>query len=106
MGEKATRYFCNLEKRNFTNRTISFLERGDGQVITEQENILAEVHDFYKNLYSHKDTKDIDLQKYKEEAACLTPHETVILEGDMTIEEAKITLKNMNFTLKVQVQTA
>ena len=94
-GEKATKYFCNLEKRNFTNRTISFLERSDGQAITEQENILAEVHDFYKNLYSHKDTKDIDLQKYKEEAVCLTPHETVSLEGDITIEEAKITLKNM-----------
>ena len=70
-GEKATRYFCNLEKRNFLNKTVSFLDRGNGDILLEQENILSEVHNFYKNLYSFKYVQEYDLEHLKEEAVIL-----------------------------------
>ncbi len=33
-GEKATKYFLGLEKRNFANKTISRLERANGTLLT------------------------------------------------------------------------
>ena len=50
-GEKATNYFCNLENRNYTNRTVSFLEKQTEETIYKQEDILKEVTNFYSNLY-------------------------------------------------------
>ena len=64
-GEKATRYFCNLENRNFVNKTVSFLDKGDSEIISDQKQILEEVHDFYKNLYSFKEVNDVDLEPLK-----------------------------------------
>ena len=70
-GEKATRYFCNLEKRNFLNKTVGFLDRGNGNIISDQKNILMEVHNFYKSLYSHNPVQDLDLEHLKNEAVIL-----------------------------------
>ena len=60
-GEKAIRYFCNLEKRNFLNKTVGFLDIGNGFIISEQENILNEVQNFNKNLYSNNPVQDLEL---------------------------------------------
>ena len=64
-GEKATRYFCNLEKRNFLNKTVGFLDRGNGEIVSDQENILQEVKSFYTKLYSFKPVQNIDLEYFK-----------------------------------------
>ena len=42
-GDKPTKYFCNLENRNFTNRSVSFLEKTNGDIVDEQTSILREV---------------------------------------------------------------
>ena len=41
-GERASRYFCNLEKRNYTSRSMSFIETRDGQAVFSQKEILDE----------------------------------------------------------------
>ena len=94
-GEKATKYFCNLENRNFINKCMNFLDKGNGQVITEQELILKEVHDFYSNLYSYKNVADLDLDYLKKDAVMLTQQSKTGLEGDITLDEAKLVLQNM-----------
>lgn len=38
-GEEPTRYFCNLESRNFINKQLSKLEIENGQIIQSQEEI-------------------------------------------------------------------
>lgn len=53
-GEKPTEYFCNLEKRNYTNKTIQRVEKEDGKVITDQDDILEETCKYYENLYKIK----------------------------------------------------
>ena len=39
-GEKATKYFCNLEKRNYINKTVTHIITDNGNEITEQKEIL------------------------------------------------------------------
>ena len=53
-GEKPTKYFCSLEKRNYTNKTITKLVNTEGNVIVDQKLILNEIKDFYYNLYSSR----------------------------------------------------
>ena len=95
-GEKATRYFLNLENRNCVNKSVSFLDKGDGEIISEQQKILEEVHEFYKNLYTLKEVENVDLDHLKENATILDPNDTIGLEGDMTLSEIASVLKNMN----------
>ena len=53
-GERASRYFCNLEKRNYTSRSMSFIEARDSQTVFSQKDLLVETKAFYENLYSKK----------------------------------------------------
>lgn len=60
-GEKPTRYFCNLENRNYLNKTIKKLELDGNSMIYDQARILDEVKKFYENLYTEKDSELLDL---------------------------------------------
>ena len=51
-GEKATKYFFNLEKRNYNRKTVFELESDDGVTITDEKEILLAIETFYENLYS------------------------------------------------------
>ena len=51
-GEKPTKYFFNLEKRNFNHKTVQAVKRSDGKSATNREDILEEIEIFYKNLYT------------------------------------------------------
>ena len=53
-GEKPSRYFLNLEKRNFVSKQMCCLEKNNGDLLFETKDILEETKDFYKNLYSKK----------------------------------------------------
>ena len=57
-GEKSTRYFCNLEKRHFTEKTISKLITEDGTIKTEIKDILTEQKSFYEKLYTSELTNN------------------------------------------------
>ena len=48
-GEKVSKYVCNLEKRNFEDKSMT-LEKEDGEIISEQKKILEEVETFYITL--------------------------------------------------------
>ena len=39
-GEKPTKYFCGLEKHNYTSKVIGHVEKEDGSIITNQTEIL------------------------------------------------------------------
>ena len=50
-GEKPTKYFCNLEKRNYVNKNITKLILPNNQTISEQNVLLQTITEFYKTLY-------------------------------------------------------
>lgn len=53
-GEKPTKYFCGLESRNFTNKTIFKVKKDDGSILNKQEDILEEVKLFIPNFIKNK----------------------------------------------------
>ncbi|MCG7879938.1 MAG: hypothetical protein N0C90_26975 [Candidatus Thiodiazotropha endolucinida] len=48
-GEKTTKYFCNLEKRNFVSKCMNSLINESGVKINDQKDILQETLLFSKN---------------------------------------------------------
>ena len=94
-GEKATKYFCSLESRNYINRTVSFLEKQTGEIIHKQEDILTEVTDFYSKLYKVKDIQDVNLDEIITDAPRLKQVEADDLEGLLTYQEAAKALKKV-----------
>ena len=42
-GETASRYFCHLDSGHFTDKSMSFWERENGDIVNEQKAILEEV---------------------------------------------------------------
>ena len=59
-GEKASKFFCNLESDKACEKFIPVLkiaeENGDTSFVRKQERIEEEITSFYKNLYSNKDS--------------------------------------------------
>lgn len=45
-GERPSKYFCHLEKRNFVQKHLSFIEKEDGEVLFDQDEIVKEMKDF------------------------------------------------------------
>ena len=57
-GEKSSKYFLSLEKRNHNNKVISKLVRDDGADVTDQKEILEMEKNFYKTLYKSRNNYD------------------------------------------------
>lgn len=57
-GEKPSKYFLNLENRNYTNKLIPKIIRDSGEEIFKQDEILKEQRAYYENLYSDKNRTD------------------------------------------------
>ena len=64
-GEKNTKYFLNLEKRNYNKKYIKRLINDNNEEITDPKLILEEEKLFYKKLYSSK-LKKSETDKYQE----------------------------------------
>ena len=96
-GEKPTKYFLSLERRNFINKTVNKLVDSNGETITSQAQILSEIEKFYKNLYSCCDDKlqavDLDTIINKNDIRVLDDIKSSNLEGCITYEEALSALK-------------
>ena len=54
-GEKNSKYFIGLEKRNYLNKSITRLITNDDNIITEFSDILKEQRQFYEELYAEQE---------------------------------------------------
>jgi hypothetical protein len=97
-GEKITKYFCSLEKRNYVSKQIRKLTKSNGDVLTDIDAISQEVNDFYSNLYTERPVEpfDIDVFTNTYDVPNLTVNEKEMLEGEITLQEAGRALKNMS----------
>jgi exonuclease III len=98
LGEKSTKFFCNLENKNYINKSIQELKQENGKIIVDQKQILKEQQAFYKTLYSenkHVDcseeniVKFVDLSKVKS----LSTKDSNSCEGPITYNELLVALK-------------
>ena len=62
-GEKCSRYFCNLEKKHYTEKIIPKLISQDGTEKTNISDILSEQQSLYKHLYSSTNPVINDVHK-------------------------------------------
>ena len=54
-AEKPSKYFCGLENKNYTEKTIKKIKLPNGDFLTDQTEILNYVNNFYKDLFSNHD---------------------------------------------------
>lgn len=97
LGEKPTRYFFNLEKRNYTSKVIHKLVNAEGEEFTNTADILKCQTNFYKDLYKQSDHKDnITIQSVLgENESKLSDKDSQDLEGEILYSELAFALKNM-----------
>ena len=62
-GERNTKFFYGLEKRNFNNKTITGLKIGENAFTSNQFEILIKEKLFYESLYK---TKNVNPGKFNE----------------------------------------
>ena len=94
-GEKPSKYFLNLEKRNLVNKSINFIVNNDNSRLTRSEDILSETRDYYKALYSYRKVDRVNLQPLFERASTPILSDTMRdqMEGPLTHEELLRALK-------------
>ena len=99
-GEKNSKYFLNLEKRNFLRKKISKLKLSNGEETDDVKTILEEEKTFYKNLYS---TRNVNPNNFEFDAFfnnnLLTPlneDQSKKCEGFLTEQECYQALKHMD----------
>ena len=98
-GEKPTKYFFNLEKRNYIRKKISELELSDGKPSCKEDEILKEIEHFYEKLYTSKG--NIDDNRFENfvrnlELPKLRDLDKEELEGEITMDECKEVLKSFS----------
>ena len=90
-GEKSTKFFCNLEKWNYINKTIYKLNI-DGNIITDPADILSAQKEFYKNIYSSKISGTrVDYTRFlnQDNIIPLDNESQILCEGPVTQDEVK-----------------
>jgi len=99
-GEKPSKYFCNLEKRNYVAKTIKRLVVNDTEVYDQTE-IISEQKLYYQNLYSCKQVDDVNKTVFcnmflkEEHIQRLTDTQSKQGEGCIQLSEIKQVLKGM-----------
>ena len=97
-GDKPTKYFLNLEKRNFVNKQMLKMERSDGTLVFRQDEIMGEVLSFYKGLYSKQENVVDGLNSdLLNSLTCkqLTDGQSKEIGGSITMTELSESLDNM-----------
>ena len=91
-GERPTKYFFNLEKRNYNRKTISELWIQDDSTACNVKQILDQIEGYFKKLYTSENTSS--QEEYDEFIQHLTiprisNEDRDSLEGSLTYEECK-----------------
>ena len=97
-GEKNTKYFLNLEKRNFNNKYIRKLISKDNQEITSLKDIINEEVRFYQDLYTSKiNDKNVQNEEQyfleKNKLPGLSDIDKIMCDEPLTMEEITKALK-------------
>ena len=90
-GEKHSKYFCSLERRNYLEKAIKCVIKPSGKICMEQKEILFEVKEFYKKLFKNNDDcltePNFNNSNFKSNVRKLSASESNGIEGPLTINE-------------------
>ena len=98
-GEKNSRFFINLEKRNHRQRVITKLVTDDDNVLTDGNDILNEEKSFYKTLYTSCNPTECNIVEDFFPPGTVYPKldhaQKLTCEGLITLQECLTVLKAM-----------
>ena len=94
-GEKNSKYFCNLEKRNLVQRSMCFMQKDNGKIMHDSKSINTDVKSFYEQPRSKADILDKGIDENLDHST-LTREERDSLEGLVNIQELSIAVKILN----------
>ena len=101
-GEKNTKYFLNLEKRNAIDKHIHQLKLDSGEITNDLKVILSEQKRFYNKLYSNpdkyeseSDTVNSHYDDFTNDLPKLSQEEQSLCEGLISEEECARSIKKM-----------
>ena len=99
-GERNTKYFLNLEKKNYNNCYIKKLIVENDKEITQLEDIINEQKSYYENLYTTKitssTTKEVaSIVLNNDNIPKLADNDKNFCDLDLSIEECALALKNL-----------
>ena len=86
-GKRPTKYFCALESKNFLDKTIKRVRTENNKIITNQKAILSSLQTYYQELFRNRDSEQTNIN--------LNDENKLSIEGELTLEEIGIALKNM-----------
>ena len=95
-GEKNTKYFCNLEKRNFVQKAMCFIRKDIGDIINDSNAVTKEAKLFDENLYASRKEEIVKLDiRNHTKIQSLSQEQSKNLEGLITRQEVLSALKCM-----------
>ena len=100
-GEKNTKYFLNLEKRNYNTKYMKSILSDNGRVLNDPKAILEEQASYYQTLYTSKKDKPLATEKIEEaflqnkDIAKLNNDQKLLLETPLSLEELSKALSTM-----------
>lgn len=95
-GERSTKYFFNLEKRNYNKKTISELRLQDETTTNNEKLILESIESYYEDLYTSDNTfsqTDYDELVNDLQIPTLSDEDRDNLEGLLSYEECEKVLE-------------
>ena len=99
-GEKSSKFFLNLEKRKAINSTVKkIIDKDSGKQLSESNEILAELHNFYSKLFTKKCTvSKFQCAKFLENInlPLISDEHKSNCEKNITLEEVTENLFKMN----------
>ena len=96
-GEKSSKYFFNLEKRNNARKSVNKLINNNGKVLTNQRDIREEQKSFYHNLYQKYETNNTYLDEFlRDDLPSLNNNQKIKCDKNITLEECKEALKTFS----------
>ena len=97
LNEKPSKFFCNLEKSKYIDKTIKKITMKNGDIINTQKDIPLQVKNLYADLFCCKDNKEknmFDLNSLVSNSRKRTPDESNKLNGLLTVTELSKNMKN------------
>jgi exonuclease III len=94
-GEKNSKFFLNLEKHNYLNKTISKLEVNNNEIVNEKE-INENIKEYYQQLYSKIECNTQLLDDVIIDLPMLSENDKLTTNGIITESEALKSLKTLS----------
>ena len=94
-GEKNTKYFFNLERRNYNMKVLAKLRLDNNEIITDPALILEEEKNFYKKLYM-SNLENTNVEQFLNNMPTLTQENSLKCEEDLSEAEIYQTILSFN----------